>query len=42
MQWRVYGVDGGFLGLVAPADDGRLRLQRLFVPGAGTQGPEKS
>jgi tRNA pseudouridine55 synthase len=41
-QWRVYGADGGFLGLVAPDADGWLRLQRLFVPGAGTQGPEKS
>ena len=41
-QWRVYGVDGGFLGLVAPGEDGWLRLQRLFVQGAGAQGPEKS
>jgi tRNA pseudouridine55 synthase len=40
--WRAYGVDGGFLGLVEPGEDGWLRLQRLFVPGAGTQGPEKS
>jgi tRNA pseudouridine55 synthase len=40
--WRVYGGDGGFLGLVEPGEDGWLRLQRLFVPGAGTQGPEKS
>jgi len=40
--WRVYGVDGDFLGLVEPGADHWLRLQRLFVPGAGTQGPEKS
>ena len=40
--WRVYGVGGGFLGLVASDDAGWLRLQRLFVPGAGSQGPEKS
>ena len=39
---RVYGPQGGFLGLATAGEDGRLRVQRLFVPGAGTQGPENS
>jgi tRNA pseudouridine55 synthase len=32
---RAYDDAGGFLGLVEPGPDGRLRVQRLFVPGAG-------
>jgi tRNA pseudouridine55 synthase len=33
---KAYDVSGGgFLGLVELAPDGRLRVQRLFVPGAG-------
>ncbi|HEX7374721.1 MAG TPA: tRNA pseudouridine(55) synthase TruB [Steroidobacteraceae bacterium] len=39
---RVYDPRGRFLGLAVAAGEGRLRVQRLFVPGAGTQGPEKS
>ena len=39
---RVYGPQGVFLGLATTGEDGRLRVQRLFVPGAGTQGPENS
>ena len=35
-QYRAYGPDGGFLGLVEPAPGGRLQVLRLFVPGAGT------
>ncbi len=34
--WRAYDHQGGFLGLVEMAADGRLRVQRLFVAGAGT------
>lgn len=33
---RAYGPDGGFLGLVEVAPDGRMRVERLFVGGAGT------
>jgi hypothetical protein len=33
---RAYGPDGGFLGLVEVGADGRLRVERLFVDGAGT------
>ncbi len=33
---RAYGPDGGFLGLVEAGSDGRLRVERLFVDGAGT------
>jgi tRNA pseudouridine55 synthase len=33
---RAYDAAGTFLGLVAVGPDGRLRVQRLFVPGAGT------
>jgi tRNA pseudouridine55 synthase len=36
---RVYGEDGGFLGLVTLGEDGLLRVQRLFVAGAGTGAP---
>lgn len=36
---RVYGEDGGFLGLVTLGEDGLLRVQRLFVAGAGTGTP---
>jgi tRNA pseudouridine55 synthase len=32
---RAYDPAGGFLGLVEPGPDGRLRVQRLFVAGAG-------
>lgn len=39
---RVYGPGGEFLGLATVEAGGRLRVQRLFVPGAGTQGPENS
>jgi tRNA pseudouridine55 synthase len=39
---RIYGPPHGFLGLATVAEDGRLRVQRLFVAGAGTQGPENS
>jgi tRNA pseudouridine55 synthase len=31
---RAYDASGGFLGLVQIGADGRLRVQRLFVPGA--------
>ena len=33
---RAYDTAGQFLGLVVIGPDGRLRVQRLFVPGAGT------
>jgi tRNA pseudouridine55 synthase len=33
---RAYDEQGGFLGLVEPGPDGRIRVQRLFVAGAGT------
>ena len=33
---RAYDPGGTFLGLVEKAADGRLRVQRLFVAGAGT------
>lgn len=39
---RVYGPGGEFLGLVTVEAGGRLRVQRLFVVGAGTQGSENS
>jgi tRNA pseudouridine55 synthase len=40
-QWRAYGPDGAFLGLVELGADGRLRVVRLFVPGAdGLPDPE--
>lgn len=32
---RAYDAAGGFLGLVEVGPDARLRVQRLFVPGAG-------
>jgi tRNA pseudouridine55 synthase len=32
---RAYGPEGSFLGLVEQGTDGRLRVQRLFVQGAG-------
>jgi tRNA pseudouridine55 synthase len=38
---RAYGPGGSFLGLVAAGPDGRIRVQRLFVAGAGS-GPEAS
>jgi hypothetical protein len=37
--WRAYDPQGAFLGLIERTPDGRLRVQRLFVAGAGT-GPE--
>jgi len=40
-QFRAYGTDGTFLGLVEPGPGDRLQVQRLFVPGAGTGGPVK-
>jgi tRNA pseudouridine55 synthase len=40
---RAYGPDGGFLGLVAVAADGSIRVERLFVSGdAGSAGPATS
>lgn len=39
---RIYTAAGQFLGLAVAGEDGRLRVQRLFVPGTGTQGPENS
>jgi tRNA pseudouridine55 synthase len=33
---RAYGPEGGFLGLVTLGGDGLLRVERLFVAGAGT------
>ena len=39
---RAYGPGGEFLGLVTVEAGGRLRVQRLFVVGAGTQGSENS
>jgi len=38
-QYRAYGPDGGFLGLVEPGPGHRLQVLRLFVAGAGTSGP---
>jgi tRNA pseudouridine55 synthase len=35
-HYRAYGPQGRFLGLVEPGPAGRLQVQRLFVPGAGT------
>lgn len=32
---RVYGPDGGFLGLVEVDQAGQVRVERLFVPGTG-------
>jgi len=32
---RAYGADGRFLGLVTVEDAGQLKVERLFVPGAG-------
>jgi tRNA pseudouridine55 synthase len=40
-QFRAYGADGTFLGLVEPGPGDRLQVLRLFVPGAGTGGPVK-
>lgn len=37
-QYRAYGPDGTFLGLVEPGAGGRLQVLRLFVAGAGTTG----
>jgi hypothetical protein len=39
---RVYDDEHGFLGLAEIGADGRLRVQRLFVAGAGTaaSGPD--
>jgi tRNA pseudouridine55 synthase len=34
--WRAYDPQGGFLGLVERGPGGGLRVQRLFVAGAGT------
>ena len=36
---RAYDAAHGFLGLVEVGPDGRLRVQRLFVAGAGTASP---
>ena len=36
--YRAYDPPGRFLGLVEPASTGALQVQRLFVPGAGTNG----
>ena len=37
-QYRAYGPDGTFLGLVEPGPGGRMQVLRLFVAGAGTAG----
>ena len=37
-HYRAYDPAGRFLGLVEPGAVGRLQVQRLFVPGAGTNG----
>jgi hypothetical protein len=34
--WRVYDAAHGFLGLVEADSGGRLKVVRLFVPGAGS------
>ena len=40
-RWRAYDAGHGFLGLVELGPDGRLRVVRLFIAGAGVpQGPE--
>jgi tRNA pseudouridine55 synthase len=41
-QYRAYGPDGGFLGLVEPGSGDRLQVLRLFVPGAGASGPGRN
>ncbi len=37
-RYRAYDPAGRFLGLVEPGAPGRLQVERLFVPGAGTNG----
>lgn len=37
-QYRAYGPDGTFLGLMQPVGGERLQVTRLFVAGAGTSG----
>jgi len=38
---RAYGADGRFLGLVTVEEAGQLKVERLFVPGAGgSKSPE--
>jgi tRNA pseudouridine55 synthase len=37
-HYRAYDPAGRFLGLVEPGAAGRLQVERLFVPGAGTNG----
>jgi tRNA pseudouridine55 synthase len=37
-HYRAYDPAGHFLGLVEPGAEGRLQVERLFVPGAGTNG----
>ncbi len=37
-RYRTYDPAGRFLGLVQPGAPGRLQVERLFVPGAGTNG----
>jgi tRNA pseudouridine55 synthase len=37
-HYRAYDAAGRFLGLVEPGAGGRLQVERLFVPGAGTNG----
>ncbi len=37
-RYRAYDPAGRFLGLVEPGAAGRLQVERLFVPGAGTNG----
>jgi tRNA pseudouridine55 synthase len=37
-HYRAYDPAGRFLGLVEPGAGGRLQVERLFVPGAGTNG----
>jgi tRNA pseudouridine55 synthase len=39
---RAYGPDGRFLGLVELEADGRLRVERLFVAGAGNSPPTET
>jgi tRNA pseudouridine55 synthase len=39
---RAYGPDGSFLGLIEVAGGGQLRVERLFVPGAGGTLPRET
>ena len=39
---RAYGPDGGFLGLIEIAGGGQVRVERLFIPGAGGTLPRQT